>query len=51
MAQAAEKIIEFPAGGIADFYMEDDEIEALGQLEAEEQFGNKGIAVVMVMTL
>jgi hypothetical protein len=44
MAQAAEKIIEFPAGGIADFYMEDDEIEALGQLEAEEQFGNKGIA-------
>ena len=44
MAQAAEKIIEFPAGGIANFYMEDDEIEALGQLEAEEQFGNKGIA-------
>ncbi len=44
MAQAAEKIIEFPAGGIADFYMEDDEIEALGQLEAKEQFGSKGIA-------
>lgn len=46
MAQAARKVevFEFPAGGIADFYMEDDEIEALGQLEAEEQFGNKGIA-------
>ena len=44
MAQAAEKIIEFPAGGIADFYMEDDEIAALEREEAKEQFGNKGIA-------
>ena len=44
MAQAAEKIIEFPAGGIADFYMEDDEIAALEREEAKEQFGSKGIA-------
>ena len=44
MAQAAEKIIEFPAGGIANFYMEDDEIAALEREEAKKQFGNKGIA-------
>ena len=44
MAQAAEKIIEFPAGGIANFYMEDDEIAALEREEAKEQFGSKGIA-------
>lgn len=34
----------FPEGGIGDFYMEDDEIEALGRLEAEEEFGSSGIA-------
>ena len=44
MAQAAEKIIEFPAGGIADFYMEDDEIEALEREEAKKAFGDNGIA-------
>ena len=44
MAQAAEKIIEFPAGGIADFYMEDDEIAALEREEAKEHFGDNGIA-------
>jgi hypothetical protein len=46
MAQAAKKadVLEFPAGGIADFYMEDDEIEALEREEAKEQFGNNGIA-------
>ena len=44
MAQAAEKIIEFPAGGIATFYMEDDDIAALEREEAKKQFGNKGIA-------
>ena len=44
MAQTAEKVLEFPAGGIADFYMEDDEIEALGRLEAEEAYGTSGIA-------
>jgi len=44
MAQAAEKVLEFPSGGIADFYMEDHEIEALEREEAKEQFGNNGIA-------
>ena len=46
MAQAARKaeVLEFPSGGIADFYMEDDEIAALEREEAKEQFGNNGIA-------
>ena len=46
MAQAARKaeVFEFPSGGIADFYMEDDEIAALEREEAKEQFGNNGIA-------
>jgi len=44
MAQTAEKVLEFPAGGIADFYMEDHEIEALEAEEAEEEFGSAGIA-------
>ena len=43
MAQAAE-ILEFPAGGIADFYMEDHEIEALEREEAAQEFGSAGIA-------
>jgi len=34
----------FPSGGIADFYMEDHEIEALEREEALEAFGDKGIA-------
>jgi len=44
MAQTAEKVIEFPAGGIADFYMEDDEIETLEREEAVQEFGSAGIA-------
>lgn len=44
MAQAAEKVLEFPSGGIADFYMEDHEIEALEREEAAEEFGSAGIA-------
>ena len=44
MAQAAEKVLEFPSGGIADFYMEDHEIEALEREEAEQEFGSAGIA-------
>ena len=44
MAQTAEKVLEFPAGGIADFYMEDDEIEAMEQEEAKKAFGDNGIA-------
>jgi len=43
MAQAAE-VLEFPAGGIADFYMEDHEIEALEREEAAQEFGSAGIA-------
>ena len=34
----------FPDGGIADFYMEDHEIEALEREEAEQEFGSEGIA-------
>jgi hypothetical protein len=46
MADAALKEEEFtiPAGGIADFYMEDDEIAALEREEAEQAFGKSGIA-------
>ena len=44
MAQAAEKVLEFPAGGIADFYMEDDDIAAMEQEEAKKAFGDNGIA-------
>lgn len=42
--QATQEVLEFPAGGIADFYMEDHEIEALEAEEAEEAFGSAGIA-------
>lgn len=44
MAQAAEKVLEFPAGGIADFYVEDDDIAAMEQEEAKKAFGDSGIA-------
>ena len=44
MAQTAEKVLEFPAGGIADFYMEDDDIAALEREEAKKAFGDNGIA-------
>jgi len=42
--QATQEVLEFPSGGIADFYMEDHEIEALEAEEAEEAFGSSGIA-------
>ena len=42
--QATQEVLEFPSGGIADFYMEDHEIEALEAEEAEEEFGSAGIA-------
>ena len=42
--QALKEEFEFPSGGIADFYMEDHEIEALERAEAEEEFGSAGIA-------
>jgi hypothetical protein len=44
MAQAAEKVLEFPAGGIADFYMEDDDIAKMEKEEARKAFGDNGIA-------
>ena len=44
MAQATQEVLEFPSGGIADFYMEDHEIDALEAEEAEEEFGSAGIA-------
>ena len=44
MAQAAVKVLEFPSGGIADFYMEDDDVATLEREEAKKAFGNNGIA-------
>ena len=46
MAKTAlkEEEFSFPAGGIADFYMEDDEITALEKAEAKKTFGDAGIA-------
>jgi hypothetical protein len=46
MAENAVKEEEFviPEGGIADFYKEDAEIEALEREEAEKAFGSEGIA-------
>lgn len=46
MAKTARKqeVFEFPSGGIADFYMEDHEIELLEKEEAEQEFGSAGIA-------
>ena len=40
--QATQEVLEFPSGGIADFYMEDHEIEALEAEEAEEEACEKG---------
>jgi len=42
--EALEEEFSFPDGGIADFYMEDDEIAALEKEEAKKQFGSEGIA-------
>jgi len=45
MAQAELKEeFRFPIGGIADFYLEDHEKEALFKQKAKENFGNNGIA-------
>ena len=46
MADAAlkEEELAIPAGGIADFYLEDDEIAALEREEAAQAFGKSGIA-------
>ena len=44
MAQATAEVFEFPAGGIADFYMEDHEIEALEREEAKQEVGSSGIS-------
>ena len=41
---ALKEEFSFPSGGIADFYMEDHEIEALEREEAEQEFGSAGIA-------
>ena len=41
---AKKEEFTFPSGGIADFYMEDHEIEALEKEEAEQEFGSAGIA-------
>ena len=41
---AKKEEFTFPSGGIADFYMEDHEIEALEKEETEQEFGSAGIA-------
>lgn len=46
MAQTAEKLelYEVPGGGIGEFVKSDKEIEALEKQEAEQEFGNEGLA-------
>ena len=46
MADAAlkEEELVIPAGGIADFYLDDDEFEAMNRADAEREFGGTGIA-------
>jgi hypothetical protein len=46
MANAAlkEEELVIPAGGIADFYLDDDEFEAMNRADAEREFGGAGIA-------
>ncbi len=39
-----EQELVIPAGGIADFYMEDHEIADLEKQEAKDAYGEKGIA-------
>ena len=45
MAKAALKDeLTFPAGGIADFYKTDAELEAMDREDAQREFGESGIA-------
>ena len=44
MAAQQQERLEVPAGGIADFAKTDEEIAALEALEAQEDFGDAGIA-------
>tara|TARA_S200002703_G_scaffold107410_1_gene93294 strand:- start:788 stop:2506 length:1719 start_codon:yes stop_codon:yes gene_type:complete len=46
MANAAlkEEELVIPAGGIADFYLDDDEFEAMNRADAKREFGGAGIA-------
>ena len=45
MAQAAlQEEFTFPAGGIADFYKDDEELAAMDRQDAKRAFGNNGIA-------
>ena len=44
MAAQQQERLEVPAGGIADFAKTDEEIAELEALEAQEDFGNAGIA-------
>ena len=45
MAQAElQKEFTFPAGGIADFYKDDEELAAMDREDAQRAFGNNGIA-------
>ena len=42
----ALKIFSFPVGGIADFYLEDHEKEALYKEKAQENFGSDGLGAI-----
>ena len=46
MAETAlkEEELVIPAGGIADFYLNDDEFEAMNRADANREFGGSGIA-------
>jgi hypothetical protein len=42
----ALKTFSFPVGGIADFYLEDHEKEALYKEKAQENFGSDGLGAI-----
>jgi len=46
MGQSAQKqdMLSVPSGGIADFYMSDEDIAAIEQEEAQKAFGSEGVA-------
>ena len=51
MGQAELKEFRFPTGGIADFYLEEHEKEALFKKKGEEKFENSDSLVRMDETL
>ena len=46
MGQSSQKqdMLSVPSGGIADFYMSDEDIAVIEQEEAQKAFGSEGVA-------